>query len=236
MVKSGRSHSDRSTARGAVHDVAFATAGSDTVVEAGDRHDMALMDEVRHRAGDRHRLGARGARRSLLEPLSIRAPQARPQHLHELSRLLARGGRERFPDLRPASTMVPAGSPRRSARLCRMNPATSIGGASPSIRLGCGTRTPMSTLPAYVVQGRSNTVGVLSIGAGWEEGSVRSVEPRSTIEDHSPRVLPSLRGLSWTRGPGDHVSAVLPPERRIDVVQDVHGLHVGGRSLPRFAS
>jgi hypothetical protein len=80
--------------------------------------------------------------------------------------------------------IVPAGSPRRSARFCRMNPATSIGSANPSNRLGCGTRTPMSTLPpiTYVVQGRSNTVGVLSIGAG------------------------------------------------------VHGLHVGGRSLPRFAS
>jgi hypothetical protein len=165
--------------------------------------------------------------------------------------------RRRFGDLhRPGSTRRPrwsastsrsparqhdrsgAGSPRRSARICRMNPATSIGSVSPSNRLGCGTRTPMSTLPAitYVVQGRSNTVGVLTIGAGWEEGLVRLVEPGRTIEDHSPGVLPSLRKLSGNRDAGDHVSAVLSPERRIDVVQDVHGLHVGGRSLPRFAS
>jgi hypothetical protein len=133
---------------------------------------------------------------------------------------------------------LPAGSPRRSARIRRMNPATSIGSASPSNRLGCGTRIPMSTLPAitYVVQARSNTVGVLSTGTGREEGLVRLAEPGRTIEDHPPRVLPSLRGLSGNRGAGDHVSAVLSPERRIDVVQDVHGLHVGGRSLPRFAS
>jgi hypothetical protein len=43
----------------------------------------------------------------------------------------------------------------------------------------------MSTLPAitYVVQGRSNTVGVLSIRAGWEEGLARLGEPGRTIED-----------------------------------------------------
>jgi hypothetical protein len=49
-------------------------------------------------------------------------------------------------------------------------------------------------------------------------------------------MIPSLRGLAGNRGAEDHVSEVLPPERRIDPVRDVHRLHVEGRSLPRFAS
>jgi hypothetical protein len=115
-----------------------------------------------------------------------------------------------------------------------------ISGGQVEVRARTGLRETRSIVTlwriTYVVQSRSNTVGILRGGTGEREGPATVVEPGRTSEDRSPRVVPSLRGLFGNRGAGHLVPEILPPNRLTDVAQDLHRSYVEGRSLPRFAS